>query len=70
MENKGGLPVPVYVTITTNSGKETVVKLTAETWKDGKKEMNSTTNISMTDISKIYLGNEYILRNLKGIMCG
>ncbi len=62
--NKGGLPVPIYVTITTKSGKETVVKFTAETWKE-KKEMSFTTNISMADISKIYLGNEYIPEKYK-----
>ncbi|MEO8111021.1 MAG: M1 family metallopeptidase [Ginsengibacter sp.] len=64
IKNKGGLPVPAYVTITTKSSKETVVKFTAETWKE-KKEMSFTTNISIGDISKIYLGNEYIPEKYK-----
>lgn len=55
----------MYVTITTVSGKETVRKFTAETWKDGKKEISFTTNTSMADISKIYLGNEYIPEKFK-----
>ena len=60
IDNKGGLPIPVYITITPKSGKESIVKFTAETWKDGKKEMNFISPIPLAEISKITVGNEYI----------
>ncbi|MDQ6763246.1 MAG: M1 family metallopeptidase [Bacteroidota bacterium] len=58
--NKGGLPIPVYATIISKSGKETVQKFTAEIWKDGKKEISFTSNIPLSQVSKIIIGNEYI----------
>ncbi len=60
IDNKGGLPIPVYITITSKAGKETIQKFTAETWQDGKKEMNFISPIPLAEISKITVGNEYI----------
>ncbi len=60
IRNKGGLPLPVYATLTSLSGEETIIKFTAETWKDGKKEMSFLTKIPLNEISKIVLGNEFI----------
>ena len=60
IRNKGGLPLPVYVTLISNSGKETVVKNTAEVGKGGKKEMLVLAKIPYNEISKIVLGNEFI----------
>ncbi len=58
--NKGGLPIPVYATIISKSGKEAVQKFTAEIWKDGKKEISFLSHIPLIDIAKITIGNEYI----------
>jgi hypothetical protein len=59
IENKGGLPLPVYITITT-SGKKSIIKSTAEIWKDGKSIMSIQTKLHFTEIHKIELGNEFI----------
>ncbi len=59
IENKGGLPLPVYITIISND-KTSVIKNTAEIWKDQKKEMTFFTKNSINKISKIVLGNEFI----------
>ncbi len=60
IRNKGGLPVPVYLAITSSSGEKLIMKLTAESWKDGRKEISLIAKIPTGDISKIVLGNEYI----------
>ena len=59
IENKGGLPVPVYLTII-SPGKKSILKFTAEVWKDGKKEIMFTAKNSFQKISKVVLGNEFI----------
>ncbi len=60
LENKGGLPLPVYVTITSASGKTDVIKFTAEVWKNGVTEMAFNAKIAFKEISKVELGNEFI----------
>ena len=59
IENKGGLPLPVYLSIISR-GKKSILKFNAEIWKDGKKERIFSTKNSFTGISKIILGNEFI----------
>lgn len=59
IENKGGLPLPVYITITA-SGKKSLLKSTAEIWKDGKSSTSFQTKLPFAQISKIELGNEFI----------
>ncbi|MEP6948603.1 MAG: M1 family metallopeptidase [Ginsengibacter sp.] len=59
IENKGGLPLPVYFTIFSR-GKKSILKFTAEVWKEGQKEMTFSTSNSFPEISKIILGNEFI----------
>jgi hypothetical protein len=60
VENKGGLPLPVYVTITYASGKTAVIKFTAGVWKNDVSEMTFNAKISFKEISKVELGNEFI----------
>ena len=60
IQNKGGLPVPVYLTISLSSGKEQVLRLSAEIWKDSKKETTMNVKIPLGEISQIVLGNEFI----------
>ncbi|HEV8084127.1 MAG TPA: M1 family metallopeptidase [Chitinophagaceae bacterium] len=60
IRNKGGLPLPVYITITLSSGEKSILKFNAETWKDGKKEMSFFNKTPLNQISKIVLGNEFI----------
>ena len=57
--NKGGLPLPLYLTIFSKN-KSSVIKFTAEVWKDGKNEMTFSIKNSFDEISKIVLGNEFI----------
>jgi Peptidase family M1 domain len=59
IENKGGLPLPVNLTIISR-GKKSILKFTAEVWKDGKKEIIFSINNPFPEISKIILGNEFI----------
>ncbi|KAA9038500.1 M1 family metallopeptidase [Ginsengibacter hankyongi] len=59
IENKGGLPLPVYLTIT-YSGKIIVIKYTAVVWKDGKTVMSLQTKLPFSVIDKVKLGNEFI----------
>ncbi|MEO8766361.1 MAG: M1 family metallopeptidase [Ginsengibacter sp.] len=65
IENTGGLPLPVFLTIQL-PGKKDTVRFTAAAWKDGKKTMNISTKISLKDILKITLGNEFIPDKFKG----
>ncbi|MEP6582915.1 MAG: M1 family metallopeptidase [Ginsengibacter sp.] len=60
IENKGELPLPVYVTITSSQAKESVFRFNAETWKTGKKEMSFETKIPFAEIAKVVLGNQFI----------
>lgn len=58
--NKGGLPVPVYLTLISKAGKKSVEKYTAEVWKSGEKEKYFTVSTPYSAIAKIKLGNEFI----------
>ena len=46
IENKGGLPLPVYLNIFYKNGKKSTQKFTAEVWKDGNKEKEFIINTS------------------------
>lgn len=60
IENKGGLPIPVYLTVFSKDGKSFVQKYTAEVWKNGDKEKTFIISKSFSSIDKIELGNEFI----------
>src|SRR6185437_14486650 len=60
IENKGGLPVPIYLTIISKSGEKTIQKYTAGIWENGDKEKSLIVPKSYSDISEIKLGNEFI----------
>ena len=59
IENKGGLPVPVYLTVIIKEAK-IVLKNTAEVWKDGRNEITFQIKYPVSQISIIRLGNEFI----------
>jgi len=59
IENKGGLPLPVYLTITAN-GKVQILRTTAEVWKSGKREFTVESTTSFVTVTKIELGNQFI----------
>ncbi len=59
IENKGGLPLPVYLTIF-SAGSTSVIKYSAEVWKDDTREFTFPVKFSVGQISKIELGNEFI----------
>lgn len=60
VENRGGLPVPIHLSITSASGKISVIKLTADAWQDGKAIASLQIKIPYKEIVKIELGNEFI----------
>jgi aminopeptidase N len=60
IENKGGLPVPVYLTIFSTDGKRSIEKYTAEVWKNGDKEKTFVVSKPFSSIAQIELGNEFI----------
>jgi hypothetical protein len=60
IENKGGLPVPVYLTVFSKDGRSFVQKFTAEVWKNGDKEKTFLISKQFSSVSKIELGNEFI----------
>ena len=60
IENKGGLPVPVYLTFISKDGKKSVEKFTAEVWKNGDKEKSFKSSKPYSSIAEIKLGNEFI----------
>jgi hypothetical protein len=60
VENKGGLPLPVYLTFISNKGKKSVVKYTAAVWQKGDKEKTFIIPKPFSTISKVELGNEFI----------
>lgn len=60
IENKGGLPLPVDLSITERTGKVTMVKLTAAIWKNGNSRITVPIKIPLQRIAKILLGNEFI----------
>lgn len=58
--NKGGLPLPVYLTILSKDTKKSVEKFTAEVWKGGENEKTFTIAKPYSSIASIQLGNEFI----------
>jgi hypothetical protein len=60
IENKGGLPIPVFLNIFSKDGKESVEKYTAKVWKNGDKEKTFVISKPFSSIAKIELGNEFI----------
>jgi hypothetical protein len=60
IENKGGLPVPVYLSIISKDGKKSLEKYTAQIWKNGEKEKTFVISKPYSSVSKIELGNEFI----------
>ncbi|MEO6905624.1 MAG: M1 family metallopeptidase [Ginsengibacter sp.] len=60
IENKGGLPLPVYINFISKDGEKSLIKYTAEVWKNGEKEKTFLISKSLMSISKIELGNEFI----------
>ena len=60
IENKGGLPVPVYLDVELKSGKHEIIKFTAEVWKTGNKEINIAIRNPLNSIRSLKLGNEFI----------
>ncbi|MGN6194974.1 MAG: M1 family metallopeptidase [Ginsengibacter sp.] len=60
IENKGGLPVPIYLTIFSTDGKRSIEKYTAEVWKNGDKEKTFVVSKPFSSIAQIELGNEFI----------
>lgn len=60
VENKGGLPLPVYLTFISNKGKKSVMKYTASVWQNGDKEKIFVIPKPFSTVSKIELGNEFI----------
>lgn len=60
VENKGGLPLPVYLNIFYKNGTKAVVRSTAEIWKNDKKQMEYSIGSRLSSIAKIELGNEFI----------
>ncbi len=60
IENKGGLPLPVFLTIYFKDGKTSSLKYTAEIWKDGAKQKVIPLKSRYSSIAKITLGNEFV----------
>jgi hypothetical protein len=60
IRNKGGLPLPVYLNIISKDGNSSLIKYTAEVWKNAEKEKTFTIPQAYSTISKIELGNEFI----------
>jgi len=59
IENKGGLPVPVYLTLFRKNGRQSIKRYTAEVWKDSK-EKTFSVSLPYSSINTIELGNEFI----------
>lgn len=66
IENKGGLPVPVYLNIIGKDGKKLLQKYTAEVWKKGNKQKTFVISKPYSSITKIELGNEFIPDKYEG----
>jgi hypothetical protein len=56
--NEGGLPVPVYITISFMNGTNKIVHYGADVWKNDKKEIVITEKVS-SKIKGIKLGNDF-----------
>jgi len=60
IENKGGLPLPVYINIVMKNGQKSIQKYTAEAWKKGNRQMTIRIEKPLSSIASIELGNEFI----------
>jgi hypothetical protein len=60
IQNKGGLPLPVYLNVISKDGSQVIIKYTAEVWKNDEKEKSFIISQSYSTISKIELGNQFI----------
>lgn len=60
IENRGGLPLPIYLIVISKDGEKTIQKYTAKVWENGDKEKSVVVPTSYPDISEIKLGNEFI----------
>ncbi|MGN6601785.1 MAG: M1 family metallopeptidase [Ginsengibacter sp.] len=58
--NKGGLPVPVYLSIKFKNGKKLIEKKTSEAWKNNEKNTIFMIKEPLSSIREIKLGNEFI----------
>jgi len=59
IENKGNLPVPVYLIFIGMNGEKEIYSETARAWKNGKSKIEILKKCK-TKISKITLGNSLI----------
>ncbi len=59
VSNKGGLPVPVYITLNFSDGKTKTIHYGADVWKSGKNELIIQKKITGKIIS-VKLGNEFV----------
>jgi len=66
IENKGGLPVPVYLTIISKDGVKLIEKFTAEVWKNEDKYKTFPVLKPYSSIAEIKLGNEFIPDKYEG----
>ncbi|MEO7049712.1 MAG: M1 family aminopeptidase, partial [Ferruginibacter sp.] len=60
IENKGGLPLPVFLNIIWKDGTTSSKKYSAEAWKNGKSLLVIPIKKSISGIQSILLGNEMI----------
>ena len=56
--NKGGLPVPVYITITAGQGQTKIIHFGADVWAGGKKEFTVLQKYPFK-INAVKLGNDF-----------
>jgi hypothetical protein len=59
IENKGGLPVPIYLNISYDNGKTKTIHYGADVWKSGKAEFIISQKL-IGKASELFLGNEYV----------
>lgn len=60
VENKGGLPVPVYINVKGKDGRTTLIRYSAEVWSKGEKEKAFVIPQPYGAVAAIRIGNEYI----------
>lgn len=60
IENKGGLPLPVCLTVNLTKRKKSVIKYTADVWQRGEKEATFLITTPYSSVESISLGNEFI----------
>jgi hypothetical protein len=65
VENKGELPLSIYITIMVKDGKKSIQRYTAETWKTGVRQMTVCIKKPLSSTASIEFGNELIPDNNK-----